>query len=27
MPEVDDVSVNVDPKDVILDTYAGSSSG
>ncbi len=27
MPEVDDVSVNLNPKDVILDTYAGSSSG
>lgn len=27
MPEVDDVSVELDPKDVSLDTYAGSSSG
>ncbi len=27
MPEVDDVSVDLNPKDVILDTYAGSSSG
>ena len=27
MPEVDDVSVNIDTKDVIMDTYAGSSSG
>lgn len=27
MPEVDDVSVNLNPKDVTLDTYAGSSSG
>ncbi len=27
MPEVDDVSINIDPKDVILDTYAWSSSG
>ena len=27
MPEVDDVSVELNPKDVILDTYAGSSSG
>ena len=27
MPEVDDVSVNLDPKDVTLDTYAWSSSG
>lgn len=27
MPEVDDVSINLDPKDVSLDTYAGSSSG
>lgn len=27
MPEVDDVSVKLDPKDVTLDTYAGSSSG
>jgi len=27
MPEVDDVSVQIDPKDIVLDTYAGSSSG
>ena len=27
MPEVDDVSVELNPKDVTLDTYAGSSSG
>ncbi len=27
MPEVDDVSIKIDPKDVTLDTYAGSSSG
>jgi len=27
MPEVDDVSVKLDPKDVSLDTYAWSSSG
>ena len=27
MPEVDDVSVNIDPKDVSMDTYAWSSSG
>ncbi len=27
MPEVDDVSVNIDPKDVVMDTYAWSSSG
>ena len=27
MPEVDDVSVKLNPKDVTLDTYAGSSSG
>lgn len=27
MPEVDDVSIDLNPKDVILDTYAGSSSG
>lgn len=27
MPEVDDVSIQIDPKDVSMDTYAGSSSG
>lgn len=27
MPEVDEVSVNIDPKDVVMDTYAWSSSG
>lgn len=27
MPEADEVSVHIDPKDVLLDTYAGSSSG
>lgn len=26
MPEVDDVSVYIDPKDVVMDTYAASSS-
>lgn len=27
MPEVDDVSIYIDPKDVVMDTYAASSSG
>lgn len=27
MPEVDDVSIYIDPKDVTMDTYAASSSG
>jgi len=26
MPEVDDVSIYIDPKDVVMDTYAASSS-
>ncbi|HOG15649.1 MAG TPA: peptide chain release factor 1 [Candidatus Absconditabacterales bacterium] len=27
MPEVDEVSIHIDPKDVVMDTYAGSSCG
>lgn len=27
MPEVEDVQIHIDPKDIAQDTYAGSSSG
>jgi len=26
MPEVDDIDIKIDPKDIQMDTYAGSSS-
>jgi len=27
MPEAEDVDIQIDPKDIIMDTYAASSSG
>ena len=27
MPEAEDVDIQIDPKDIVMDTYAASSSG
>jgi protein subunit release factor A len=27
MPEAEDVDIEIDPKDIVMDTYAASSSG